>query len=162
MSRNEKEYSNGLTGSRDCDFSTSCSLEQPSEVLADAVRPKALSRVQGYSEIEEIWLLDRGRSSRAYLSSLDEGLGYLSVSSTVASSNLKEADEFVKAAKTATSSLTKSATPQLSRNVDMFEPGKNCSMNRCISTRPKRITAAFVLSPSPRPSTNPAAQATIF
>jgi len=56
----------------------------------------------------------------------------------------------------------RSATPQLSKNVESFEPGWKASTYFIISMRPRRITAALVLSPSPRPSTKPAPQATMF
>lgn len=58
--------------------------------------------------------------------------------------------------------VIKSATPQLSKNVDNLLPGQKTSTNLIISIRPKRMTAAFVLSPRPKPSTKPAPHATMF
>lgn len=58
--------------------------------------------------------------------------------------------------------VIRSATPQLSKKVANFPPGQNNSTNLMISIRPSLITAAFVLSPRPSPSTKPAPQATIF
>lgn len=58
--------------------------------------------------------------------------------------------------------VIRSATPQLSKKVANFPPGQKNSTNLMISIRPSLITAAFVLSPRPSPSTKPAPQATIF
>lgn len=58
----------------------------------------------------------------------------------------------------------RSATPQLSRNV-AGETGLAVQNNRAkaiISIKPRRITAALVLSPKLRPSQKPAPTATMF
>lgn len=58
----------------------------------------------------------------------------------------------------------RSATPQLSRNVaeDTGPAVQKIRAKAIISIRPSLITAAFVLSPKPRPSQKPAPTATMF
>lgn len=58
----------------------------------------------------------------------------------------------------------RSATPQLSRKVagETVLDVQKIRANAIISIRPKRITAALVLSPKPRPSQKPAPTATMF
>ncbi len=58
----------------------------------------------------------------------------------------------------------RSAMPQLSRKV-AGETGQSVQKTLAkaiISIRPRRITAALVLSPNPRPSQKPAPTATMF
>ena len=57
----------------------------------------------------------------------------------------------------------RSATPQLSRNVAVDTwPLQKIRAKAIISMSPRRMTAAFVLSPQRRPSQNPAPTATMF
>ena len=57
----------------------------------------------------------------------------------------------------------RSATPQLSRNVAVdTRPLQKIRAKAIISMSPRRMTAAFVLSPQRRPSQNPAPTATMF
>ena len=57
----------------------------------------------------------------------------------------------------------RSATPQLSRNVAVdTRPLQKMRAKAIISMSPRRMTAAFVLSPQRRPSQNPAPTATMF
>lgn len=60
--------------------------------------------------------------------------------------------------------VMRSAMPQLSRKVagETAQPEQKNLAKAIISIRPRRITAALVLSPKPRPSQNPAPTATMF